>query len=542
MGRGLQHPSGRVIALGRLLLATLFLIAIWLDVTQPAQFAVQTYALLSGYIVFAAIVTVVTWRNWWLDAQLAGPAHAVDIILFPIIVYLTEGYTSPFFTFFVFLLLTAAIRWGWRETALIAILVTLLYLAAGLLATPSQPHFELYRFIIRTGHLVILSLILIWFGVNQWRARYFSRPDELLEQSSLDRSAIETSLRAAIAGARARSGAFVWTEQGEGEACVHVADGDRVDAISIDQRAIGTVSPTPFLYDLAKKRGLTRDPRRNLRPLDPAEFIPATLARQLGIREGLAIPVRTATGEGQLFLEGLPNLSTDHIDVAEQIAADVAAHIQRHALLKAAEESAEARSRLSLARDLHDSVVQFLAGAAFRLEAMKRSEASGRDLGPELNELKQLMLYEQGELRSFITAMRRDSTVALRDMAKDLQALAERLSRQWGIRCELAAEPADLVVPIRVHLDTHQLVREAVANAVRHAGAKSVRIALKAEAEELKLDFVNDGAAYPDSPGGIEMPQSIKERVEHAGGAVELSRGMQMTKVSISLPLAGTRP
>ena len=74
-----------------------------------------------------------------------------------------------------------------------------------------------------------------------------------------------------------------------------------------------------------------------------------------------------------MFLEKVRDLSTDHLDLGQQMAADVAAHIQRHALLKAAEDNAEARSRLVLARDLHDSVVQFLAGAAFRLEAMKRS-------------------------------------------------------------------------------------------------------------------------------------------------------------------------
>ncbi len=80
----------------------------------------------------------------------------------------------------------------------------------------------------------------------------------------------------------------------------------------------------------------------------------------------------------------------------------------------AAADSAEARSRIVLARDLHDSVVQFLAGAAFRLEAMKRSEASGRKLEPELNELKQLMMQEQGELRAFITALRSGTRGAVR--------------------------------------------------------------------------------------------------------------------------------
>ena len=83
--------------------------------------------------------------------------------------------------------------------------------------------------------------------------------------------------------------------------------------------------------------------------------------------------------------------------------------------------------------------MQFLAGAAFRLEAMKRSKASGRDIEPELDELKQLMLQEQRELRSFITALRSGPLVALNDLAKRFAALAERLSRQWDVRCAFSA-------------------------------------------------------------------------------------------------------
>ena len=52
--------------------------------------------------------------------------------MFTLMVLLTHGYTSPFFTFFMFLLLSAAIRWGWKATALTAVLVTLLYLIVGL--------------------------------------------------------------------------------------------------------------------------------------------------------------------------------------------------------------------------------------------------------------------------------------------------------------------------------------------------------------------------------------------------------------------------
>ena len=40
---------------------------------------------------------------------------------------------QPFFTFFMFLLLSAAIRWGWHLTAATAILLALLYLIVGML-------------------------------------------------------------------------------------------------------------------------------------------------------------------------------------------------------------------------------------------------------------------------------------------------------------------------------------------------------------------------------------------------------------------------
>jgi len=539
VGRGFHHPSGRVIALGRLLLAALFLVAILIDINQPAKAPTATYALLIGYVVFAAAIVAATWNDWWLDAKLAGPAHAVDILLFMVLVFLTEGYTSPYFIFFIFLLLAPAIRWGWRETALTAILVTLLYLMAGLLAAASHRDFELYRFVVRTSQLVIVSLIMIWFGVNRWRAQLQWPGEELLREPSLDKSPLETGLRAAMASVGATRGAILWRDRDERDAKALVVERDEITPVTLKKLAAASEDLRPFLYDLAKGRALARDQQRNLTAVRPRDRIPPEAASKLKLAEGLALTVQVDTGKGQMFLESVPDLSLDHIDLGDQIAASVATHIQRHSLLRAATETAEARSRLNLARDLHDSVVQFLAGAAFRLEAMKRSAIAGRVLEPELNELKLLVLEEQGELRSFITAVRGGSEIALRDLVRDLQALANRLSRHWNVECDLSAAADDMMIPTQLHLDAHQLIREAVANAVRHAGAKSIRIACAAESDRLLLDFVNDGSGFPTFGDRIEPPQSLKERVEQAGGVLELSRGMDVTKLSISLPIAG---
>jgi len=538
VGRGF-HPSGRVIALGRLLLAAMFVLAIAIDVTQPAKAPMTTYALLGCYLVFAALLVVLTWNNWWLDARLAGPAHAVDILLFTLLVFVTEGYTSPYLIFFVFLLLSAAIRWGWRETTLTAILLTVLYLGTGLLAVNADSDFDTRRFLVRTAQLVIASLILIWFGANQWRSRPVIQMHELLANPSLDKSPLETALRAAMKDVGATRGAIVWRDNGRrGSHAIAFRDQERREIRPRGRMPDGDAS-SPFLYNVPRSRGLKRDTERSLRRIDPDQQIGEHTAALLRPSEGLGVPFRLDRGEGLMLLEQVPDLSTDHIDLGGQIAAEVSGHIQRHALLKAAEDNAEARSRLILARDLHDSVVQFLAGAAFRLEAMKRSEASGRALEPELNELKQLMMEEQGELRSFITALRSGPEVTLRDLARDLRVLSERLSKQWAIECSFSGDEGETPIPTRVHLDAHQLVREAVANAVRHAGANSVRIALGAADERLQIDLVNDGSEYPRFGDVMEPPQTLRERVEQSGGKVEVSRGMDVTKLSISLPIRG---
>jgi len=71
---------------------------------------------------------------------------------------------------------------------------------------------------------------------------------------------------------------------------------------------------------------------------------------------------------------------------------------------------------------------------------------------------------------------------------------------------------------------------------VRHASAKSVSIEIAALSDGLTLDIVNDGAEFKPRGGRLELPTSLKERVEQAGGTLDMARGMGVTKLSITLP------
>ena len=294
-----------MIALGRAVLATLFLLAIWLDPSQPAQ--VLLYYFLISYMVFAIALTVVTWRNWWLDTRLAVPAHLVDMLMFTEIVFSTNGYTSPFFLVFMLPLLSAAIRWGWRETALTAVTLIMLYFAAGFLVA-RQESFELQRFIVRSAHLGILSAILIWFGVHQRITRLFLRLDDLASGVA-DGDPIVEALEVALAATGASSGLLVLRARGENGFKGKKVDRASIGEVMIDRPLVleGSVSQ-PFLFDLKKDRALTSDSGRNFGFAFASKLLDADLAAELRLSEGLASPVSTGTTAGWLVLNNIPDL------------------------------------------------------------------------------------------------------------------------------------------------------------------------------------------------------------------------------------------
>ncbi len=206
-----KYQSGRVIALGRVILASLFLLSILLARSQT-QTTDPTYLLLVVYLLFASVLALLTWRNWWLDARLAAPSHGIDMAVFTAIVFSANGYTSPFFLFFLLPLLSAAIRWSWRETMITATVLILLHLTAGLVLAGSQG-FELPRFIIRSGHLLILSAVLIWFGIHQF-SRILLNIDEIERRLNREEDPLRQALALTMKATGAKSGALLLASPG----------------------------------------------------------------------------------------------------------------------------------------------------------------------------------------------------------------------------------------------------------------------------------------------------------------------------------------
>jgi signal transduction histidine kinase len=545
MFEAFQNRSGRVISLSRALLATVFLLAIWLDPSQPALAPGQAYTILFLYVLLSAALFAATWNNWWLDVRLALPAHVLDIAVFSVMVFLTEGYTSPFFTFFVFLLLSATIRWGWRETAITAGVVILLFYVAGTAALEwSNGQFDSTRFIIRGTYLLVLSLVLIWFGINLQKRR---RGRHLLGSGTSSDPEIEGTLRYAAAQTRAGRLVFAWWDNEE--PWINVA---RLDDGSFSQTRHGptafgqVVNPriegTPFLFDARTDRILReRAGKKELLRCEPP--VDDKFASQFGIQSGLAIPVASSEYGGEIFALDVPGLCADDLGLAVRLSSEVSSALERSASVASSEHGAEARTRLALARDLHDSIVQLLAGTSFRLQAIKNAATAGQDVSSDIDALQQELSQEQKELRSFISELRRKGGFSTNsDLAAGLPKLLERLSRQWGIACEL--EPLSHPIPGSVGLehDMHQLIREGVANAVRHGSAHRVVISVRPDVEGVHLQIADTGTGFKGQAGDTNQPGpwSLAERVRSLGGSLAIRSSSQGSNVMITLPL-GTK-
>jgi signal transduction histidine kinase len=542
-----------LISLGRLALAAVFLLAIWLDPSQPTRAPMATYSLLAAYMVLAAWHFAATWNNSWLDWRLAVPTHAFDILMFALLVFLTDGYTSPFFTHFIFIILAATIRWGWLETALTALTGILLFFGSGLVALYlADGHLEIQRLVMRVSYLLVLSMILIWIGMNQrpLRSRRLTLAAELRSGNGAPALPLRAILEFVQSSIGARRVLFFWAETEE--PWLNVAD---LTNGSLKQQRFGpetSSSPVseeladcPFLFNLRSQKALISPTRSGRRIVPLRNGINLQFAEQLHLQEGLVLPVATADYEGYVFALEVPGLCADDLAIGYDVARQISITLERIAMLRQSEESAEARTRLSLARDIHDGVVQLLAGTSFRLEGILRSSLAGREIEPEIRQLQEELSREQRELREFITRLRGAKASARRaDICAGLEELAERLRRQWGVECRLATPQRTIEAPLPLEHDLHQLVREAVANAVRHGSAGTIELSVAADEEGIHLTVADDGSGFTVQQGrddsiplsGAAGPWSLNERVKSMGGSLGVFSSARGSRVTITLP------
>ena len=235
------------------------------------------------------------------------------------------------------------------------------------------------------------------------------------------------------------------------------------------------------------------------------------------------------------MLAGIPGSSVDDIDLGEALAREVGAGFDRQSTFSLMREGAVNRMRDAVARDLHDTIAQSLAGAALRLEGLRKWIASGGDPEPEIQSIKAALKTEQVQVRALISSLRSGKTVFPdASAASAFSQLLKELSGYWGIEAVLNAKSRTVAIPgWQIH-DLRQIVREGVANAVRHGGAKRVEVSVTANSERFELVIADDGRGFSAFAQGVR-PRSIGERVEQLGGELEVDSSGRGTSLRVVL-------
>ncbi|HEY0625782.1 MAG TPA: histidine kinase [Allosphingosinicella sp.] len=537
-----------MLAAGRGLLAGCFLLAFWFDATEFTSGPAVAYALLGWYAALSAAYLIATWNDWWLERRLGGPAHAMDLIAFASLVALTNGYTSPFFPFSIFLILSAALRWGWREAALTTILVALLYLLASLWTWIwAGQNFSLPHFIIGGAYLTVFSALILW---SDRRQRQRETAPALAPDKLSNAALAEQAAAYAAEQLNARRCIFAWWESEE--PWINVSEYD--EGLSSRRRFSPREMPC-ILHASAPSRIFLFDCRRG-RLLAASGGVKTLLSRQtpfhqafvqqFAIAEGLRIPINASQVQGELLVMGAATLSSDALELGESLASSISAAFERGATLMRSSEAAVTSERLFLARDLHDSVTQFLAGVSMRLEGIRKSVPNNPGVEEELDSLQEELKREQKDLRNFIIVLRGGRGIAqMGNLSQHLESLTARLAHQWHINCIFRAEHPTIQAPAALRRAVDLLIREALSNAVRHGKAKNLSVRAQLLDERLQLEIADDGHGFPvhgdfkDAELRAQRigPWSLHERVQESGGNLHLKSGGKGSCLTISLPL-----
>ena len=196
----------------------------------------------------------------------------------------------------------------------------------------------------------------------------------------------------------------------------------------------------------------------------------------------------------------------------------------------------EERSRL--ARDLHDAVSQKL----FSLRARARAAAvlAGRDpvrAAAEMEAVAALGAEAHAELRAVIDGLA-PPDLGEAGLAESLRRYAVLAGRAHGVTVHYTAAK---LPPLSEDQDAalYRVAQEALHNALRHAGAARIGVALARTPRRVILEVTDDGSGFvPGGPGGLGLA-SMRGRAASAGGTLTIrSVPGAGTTVRLAIPVA----
>ena len=558
-----RNLAERVISAWRLFLAVLLTLAGIVDSSMPPELVPLVQVIAFGYLTYSIGIVVLTWTRRVTTRGVPIVTHVIDLVIFTVLMFLTDGADSPFFPYFVFAAICGMIRWHGRGGFLTGAVALVAYVIATVTGTDllRARGFDPAEFLSRCTQLALLAGILGYLGAYQhrlqreirslaaWPRRLPTAGPEALEEV--------LAYTATVLGAPRL--VLVWEEGDEPSLRIAVRTGDHFEMSRQRPDAFDTLVAEPLKRSsfISHNAGL---PGRRVLVRVPGGFrfwtgepLAPKFRQRYGVKRVIALRLSSDNIEGWLFVLDRPRATPEDLLLGDIVGRLVAGTLELHTLIDQLRESAAGEERVRLARELHDGVLQSLTAASLQAQRARQSVgALPPDAERRLAMVEETILAEQQALRLAIEDLKpgpgRGATSV--DAVPRLREAAMRVARQWDIRAHLNFQVDVPPVPQKLAHELTRMLQEALVNAVRHGAAREVTVTCLLMGAELALAVSYQGKGFVGFQGRHDLaslnemkigPRTLKERVAAAGGSLVIESGEGGARVEMRIPITPTR-
>ena len=204
------------------------------------------------------------------------------------------------------------------------------------------------------------------------------------------------------------------------------------------------------------------------------------------------------------------------------------------------------QERRRIARELHDSLGQYLAGLKIAIEMLGTSPLGERngELLAECSEILEKAITETRTLSHLLHPPLLDEA----GFASAASWFVSGFSQRSGIPVSLEL-PQDLPrLPGAVEIALFRVLQESLTNVHRHSRTPSAEIKVETDAEQITIEVLDHGRGMPRhvlqqlQGDGVKLGVGLagmRERVHELGGTLEVASDQSGTVIRASVPLAG---
>lgn len=218
----------------------------------------------------------------------------------------------------------------------------------------------------------------------------------------------------------------------------------------------------------------------------------------------------------------------------------ITAHLLRMAQVRKAMEAAlqlRMEERGAIARELHDTLLQGIAGIAMQLRALTQRLPQG-EAQKQLGEILNRMERSTKETRLALRDLRLPGETA-RDLPTALESFGQTMVMDTDQQFEMEVRGAAWKLPGDLSHNLLRIGQEAILNAAKHSGAALIRVKIIFESSGVRLDVIDNGKGF-DPNGGSEGGHwglvGMRERAKRVGGRLEIQSGPGVgTRISVAV-------